>query len=100
MKLREDFQSQPAGKGKIPTTEKQADQMVYYDSIQAAWRFPKPLSYSLIEKLNLALCGSPRCIPLAVWQEVIDKMGDTADIQNPFGLLRFLLMKRLEKPQP
>lgn len=89
---------QPPGKGCQPKTEKQADQWSYYDSIMTAWKFPKPLNPSLIENLNKALTGEPRGIDLNIWLEVINEMNEKQGLTNPFGFLRFCLMKRIPKP--
>jgi len=98
MKLSDNFQPQPSGKGAQCHTEKQANQRAYYDSITSAWGFSKPLSYSTIENLCKYFTGQPRGIPLTIWLEVINEMNELQDITNPIGFLRGMLTKRIPKP--
>lgn len=97
MKLTDKIKQQPAGKGCQPKTEKQAAQWAMYDELGKRWKFPRPLTPALIEKLSIALTGEPRGIPLKVWEEAIDHMNELVDIQNPYGFLRYELMRRLRK---
>jgi hypothetical protein len=80
------------GKGKIPATEKQADQMAYYDSVLAAWASvgldktcPLPIWY--IEKMTKHFSGEPRGVPLQFLIDIIKKTTAIREAKNPLAKL-------------
>lgn len=97
MKLTEKIKETAAGKACQPHTEKQAEQWAFYDELMKLWRFPRPLTPALIEKLSLALTGQPRGIPINVWREAIAYTNERVDLTHPFGFLRTDLARRLNK---
>ncbi len=99
---------EPAGKGRIPRTEKEADASAYYDTILALWAKIKPLmkpvkpSYAeltpaIIEKMCQMMTGVPRGIPLEVWEEVLTKVTAIKEAKNPIGRLWFSVGQRVPK---
>ena len=83
--------SPASGKGCQPKTEKQANQMAYYDEVASLWKFHRPLTQAMIEKLCHDYTGEIRGISLDVWREVLTKMTERNTIRGPLGYLRCLL---------
>ncbi len=99
------FELPPAnGKGKIPTTEKQADQSAYYDTVLAAWAsvgldktHPLPIWY--IEKMTKHISGEPRGVPLEFLVDIIKKTTAIREAKNPLSKLWWSVSLHYEKPE-